>query len=682
VTQAELDLLCVNTLRCLSIDGVQKANSGHPGAPMGQAPMAYALWQNHLKHNPAHPAWLNRDRFILSPGHGCMLLYSLLHTAGYDLPLSELQNFRQWGSACPGHSEVGHTPGVEMTTGPLGQGFSSGVGMAIAQKYLAATFNRPGHEIIDYRIFAIVSDGDLMEGVAAEAASLAGHLRLDNLFYLYDDNQVSIEGHTSVAFTEDRAKRFEALGWHVQTVQDGNDLAAISRAIEAAGAVKDKPHIINIRTVIGFGSPNKKDTHEVHGAPLGAEEVKLTKLAYGWDPEKTFHVPAEAARRFLEQRERGGQAEADWNRKLAAYEKAHPELAAQLKAWQAKQLPEGWSDALPTFAGEKAMATRAAQGKILAAIAPKLPMLIGGSADLAPSNNTYVKGLGSFQAPTNPRHPSNHDMDGGTYGGKNLHFGVREHGMGAALNGIALSRMLIPYGATFLIFSDYCKPAIRLSAFMGVQSLWVFTHDSIGLGEDGPTHQAVEQLASLRSIPGLVTIRPADATETAAAWKVALERRDGPTAFALTRQNVPVLDRSRFPAASNLERGAYILLGSPTEKPDLILIGSGSEVHCCLGASELLQKEGVRVRVVSMPSMELFDAQPAAYRNEVLPPAVTARVAVEAAHPMPWYKYVGPGGDLQCMTGYGASAPADRLFKEFGFTPENVAAKARALLRK
>ncbi len=680
MTQAELDLLCINTLRCLSIDGVQKANSGHPGAPMGQAPMAYTLWQNFLRHNPANPAWLNRDRFILSPGHGCMLLYSLLHTAGYDLPLSELQNFRQWGSKCPGHSEVGHTPGVEMTTGPLGQGFSSGVGMAIAQKYLAAYFNRPGHDIIDYTVYAIVSDGDLMEGVACEAASLAGHLRLDNLVYLYDDNEISIEGHTSVAFTENRAKRFEALGWHVQSVADGTDIAAIAKAIENARSVKDKPHIINIRTVIGHGSPNKKDSHEAHGSPLGPDEVKLTKKAYGWDPEKSFYVPEEAGKRLLEQKQRGQQAEAAWNGRFDAYAKAHPELAQQLKDWQAKKLPAGWADALPTFAGEKPMATRAAQGKILAAIAPKLPMLIGGSADLAPSNNTYVKGLGEFQAPTNPRHAGGHDMDGGSFGGKNLHFGVREHGMGAAMNGIALSQTLIPYGATFLIFSDYCKPAIRLSAFMGVQSLWVFTHDSIGLGEDGPTHQAVEQLASLRSIPGLVVFRPADATETAAAWKFAIERRDGPTAFALTRQNLPVLDRSKYPAASNLEKGAYILVGSPKETPDLILIGTGSEVQHCLGAAELLQKEGRKVRVVSMPSMELFDRQPESYRNEVLPPSVAARLAVEAAHPMPWHKYVGLKGATQCMTGYGASAPAERLFKEFGFTAEHVAAKARALL--
>jgi transketolase len=682
VPTSDLDTLCINTIRCLAIDGVQKANSGHPGAPMGQAPMAYTLWQNYLKHNPANPNWINRDRFILSPGHGCMLLYSLLHLTGYDLPLDELKRFRQFGSKCPGHSEFGHTVGVEMTTGPLGQGFSSGVGMAMAQKYLAAYFNKPGHDIVDYWIYAIVSDGDLMEGVASEAASLAGHLRLDNLIYLYDDNHISIEGHTSVAFSEDRAKRFEAYGWHVQTIDDGNDTAAIAKAIDIARGVKGKPHIINIRTVIGFGSPNKADTHDVHGAPLGPDEVKLTKKAYGFDPEKDFFVPTEAGAQLKKALENGKKAESDWNERFAAYEKAHPDLARQFKDWQAKKLPDGWADALPTFAGEKPMATRAAQAKVLAAIAPKLPMLIGGSADLAPSTSTYVKGLGDFQSPENPRNASHHDMDGGSFAGKNLHFGVREHGMGAALNGIALSQTLIPYGATFLIFSDYCKPAIRLSAFMGVQSIWVFTHDSIGLGEDGPTHQAIEQLTSLRSIPGLTVIRPADATETAAAWKFAVEHRSGPTALVLTRQNLPVIDRAKFPAASNVEKGGYILVGDAKTKPDVILLATGSEVAPTMAAAELLEKEGIKARVVNCPSLELFDAQPESYRNEVLPPAVTARVAVEAAHPMPWYKYVGSQGELQCMFSYGASAPAGELFKHFGFTPENIAAKAKKAMGK
>lgn len=677
----ELELLCINTIRCLAIDGVQKANSGHPGAPMGQAPMAHVLWSRHLRHNPKNPQWLNRDRFILSPGHGCMLLYSLLHLTGYDLPLSELMQFRQLGSKCPGHSEYGHTVGVETTTGPLGQGLANGVGMAMAQKYLAAYFNRPGHEIIDYKILAIVSDGDLMEGVTGEASSLAGHLKLDNIIYLYDDNHISIEGHTSVSFSEDRAKRYEAFGWHVQIVNDGNDTEAINKAIEVAKGVKDKPHIINIRTIIGYGSPNKKDTHEVHGAPLGPDEVKLTKKAYGWDPEKQFYIPAEAQSEFSKQTERGAKLEAEWNAKFAAYKAAYPDLAKQLEEWVAKKLPAGWTDALPNFAGEKSVSTRVAQAKILAAISPKLPMLIGGSADLAPSTSTYVKGLGDFQSPLNSR-SSDHDMDGGNYAGKNLHFGVREHGMSSVMNGIALSNTLIPYGATFLIFSDYSKPAIRLASFMGVQSIFVFTHDSIGLGEDGPTHQAIEQLTSLRSIYGMTVIRPADATETAVAWKCAIEHRDGPTALILTRQNLPVIDRSKYPPASNVEKGAYILVGDKAAKPDVILMGSGSEVQFCVGAAELLEKDGIKTRVVSVPSMELFDRQPESYRSEVLPREVRARLAVEAAHPMPWQKYIGTDGGTQCMESYGASAPYELLYKKFGFTAENVAAKAKALVKR
>jgi transketolase len=678
-TSTAIDQLCITTLRCLSIDAVQAANAGHPGAPMGQAPMAYVLWDRHLRHNPANPNWANRDRFILSPGHGCALLYSLLHLTGYDLPLEEVKRFRQMGSKCPGHSEYGHTAGVETTTGPLGQGLSNGVGMAMAQKYLAAYFNRPGHEIVDYTIFGIVSDGDLMEGVASEAASLAGHLRLDNIIYLYDDNHISIEGHTSVAFTEDRAKRFEAYGWHVQTVADGNDTEAIHKAIEIAKAVKNKPHIINIRTTIGYGSPNKADTGEVHGSPLGKDEVKLTKKFYGWDPDKDFCIPDEALEQMREQREHGQQAEAGWNEQFAAYEKAHPELAKQFRDWQAGKLPEGWKAALPTFAGEKAMSTRGAQAKVLNAIAPKLPMLLGGSADLAPSTSTYLKGFGEFQHPANVK-TTPHDQDGGTFAGRNLHFGVREHGMGAVINGMALSRMLIPYGATFMVFSDYCKPAIRLSAFMKVQSVWVFTHDSIGLGEDGPTHQPIEHLSALRAIPGLTTIRPADATEVPVAWQFAIEHRDGPTALALTRQNVPVLDRTKYPAASNLLKGGYILVGDAKVKPDVILMGTGSELQFCMTAADLLAKEGIKVRVVNMPSFELFDKQPESYRNEVLPSDVTARVAVEAAHPMSWYKYVGTKGAFQCMESYGASAPFEQLYKHFGFTPENIAGKAKKVM--
>ena len=675
-TGSDLDQLCINTIRCLSIDGVQKANSGHPGMPMGAAPMGYVMYQNFVRHNPANPTWPNRDRFILSPGHGCMLLYSLLHLTGYEeVSLDQLKQFRQWGSKTPGHSEFGHTKGVETTTGPLGQGFSNGVGMAIAEKYLAAYFNKPGHDLIDYYIYAIVSDGDLMEGVASEAASLAGHLRLDNMIYLYDDNHISIEGHTSVAFTEDRAARFRAYGWDVQIVDDGNDVTAIRAAIEKAKTVKGKPHIINVRTIIGYGSPNKHDSHDVHGSPLGPDEVKLTKKAYGFDPEKDFFVPEAAAAEMGKAKANGKKLNDEWNTKFAAYKKAFPELAQQFEDWHAKKLPAGWIDALPTFAGEKPIATRAAQAKILAAIAPKLPMLLGGSADLAPSTSTLVKDTGHFQSPEN-------EHDKGTYAGRNFHFGVREHAMGSALNGMALSQALIPYGATFLQFYDYCKPAVRLSAFMGVQSIWVFTHDSIGLGEDGPTHQPIEHMANLRSIYGLVTLRPADATETAAAWKIAIERRDGPTVLVLTRQNLPVLDRTKYPSASNTEKGMYILVGSESEKPDVILISTGSEVEPTMAAAELLQKEGVKVRVVSAPSLELFDKQPESYRNTVLPPDVRARVAIEAAHPQSWFKYVGMDGATVCMNSYGASAPAKTLFEKFGFSAANIAATAKKVIKK
>lgn len=671
-----LDQLCINTIRCLSIDAVEKAKSGHPGLPMGAAPMAYVLWQKHLRHHPLNPTWLNRDRFILSPGHGCTLLYSLLHLSGYPhVTLDELKNFRQWGSQTPGHSEYGHTAGVETTTGPLGQGFSNGVGMGIAQKYLAAYFNRPGHDVLDYKIYALVSDGDLMEGVASEAASLAGHLKLDNLIYLYDDNHMSIEGHTTVAFTEDRAKRFEAYGWHVQCVPDGNDLEAIDQAITCAKGVVGKPHIINIRTLIGFGSPNKKDTPEVHGSALGEDEVKLTKKAYGWDPEKHFYVPAAAQVEFRKAVAKGVQVEQAWNDSRSAYQKAHPDLARELTDWFSKKLPAGWTDLLPDLSKEKPMATRVASGKTLNALCAKLPMLLGGSADLAPSTNTIMKEAAHFQAP---------DLSSelGNYAGRNLHFGVREHAMAAAVNGMALSGALIPYGATFLQFFDYCKAAVRLSAFMGVRSIWVFTHDSIGLGEDGPTHQPIEHLANLRTIHGLVTIRPSDATEVPVAWKIALERVNGPTALVLTRQNVAVLDRSKFPSAANVEKGFYILLGSAQEKPAVILIASGSEVEPTLAAAELLQKEGVQVRVVAAPSLELFDQQSQSYRDEVLPPTVRARVAVEAAHPMCWFKYVGLDGAVVGMNTYGASAPAKVLFEKFGFTPQHIAAAARKTMGK
>jgi transketolase len=668
-----LDQLCITALRCLAVDAVQKANAGHPGMPMGAAPMGYVIWQRHLRHNPADPQWVNRDRFVLSPGHGCMLLYSLLHLTGYDLSLEDLKNFRQFGSRCPGHSEYGHTPGVETTTGPLGQGFSSGVGMAIARKYLAAYFNRPGHEIVDYTIYGIVSDGDLMEGVAGEAASLAGHLKLDDIIYLYDDNRVTIEGHTSLAFTEDRRRRFEAYGWHVQTLPDGNDVKAIHRAILKARRVRGRPHLIAVRTIIGYGSPNKADTADVHGAPLGPDEVKLTKTAYGWDPAREFFVPPEVHKEFRMALRRGRRARADWEARFARYREAFPELAQQFEDWRQKKLPAGWDEGLPDFAGEKEVPTRAASGKVLGLIGPRLPMLIGGSADLHPSTSTYVKATGDFQQPEN-------EGDRGSYAGRNLHFGVREHAMAAAVNGMALSHMLIPYGATFLIFSDYCKPSLRLAAMMKVRSIFVFTHDSIGLGEDGATHQPVEQLGALRSVPGLVVIRPSDATEVPFAWKAAIERRDGPTCIILTRQKVNVLDRAKFPPAANLLKGAYILAGDANGKPDLILISAGSELHFALGAGEELAREGVKVRVVAMPSMELFEAQPQEYRDAVLPPAVRARVAVEAGHPMSWHKYVGLDGAVVGMTTFGGSAPFKVLYDKFGFTPENIAKVARKVL--
>jgi transketolase len=675
VANPELDQLCVTTIRCLSIDGVQKANAGHPGMPMGAAPMAYALWHKHLKHNPTDPNWFNRDRFILSPGHGCMLLYSMLHLTGYDLSMDDVKSFRQWGSKCPGHSEFGHTAGVETTTGPLGSGFSTGVGMAIAQKYLASYFNKPDHKVVDYKIYAIVSDGDLMEGISCEAASLAGHLRLDNLIYLYDDNHISIEGGTELTYTEDRKKRFDALGWHTQVVEDGNDVTAIHRAILKAQKVEGKPHIILIRTTIGFGSPNKANTGEVHGSPLGPDEVKLTKKAYGWDPEKDFYVPEEAGKELRKAVSRGRRAQKQWNEQFAAYKQAHPDLAQQFEDWQSKKLPADWDAGLPNFAGEKELPTRSASGKVLGIISPRLPMLMGGSADLHPSTNTYVKGAGDFQSPAN-------EKEAGTYGGRNLHFGVREHAMGAAVNGMALSQMLIPYGATFLVFSDYCKPQLRLAAIMKTQAIFVFTHDTIGLGEDGATHQPIEQLAMLRSIYGLNVIRPTDATEVPVAWKLAIERRNGPTCIILTRQKIPVLDRTKYPAAENLAKGGYILVGSAAEKPDVILISCGSEMEYTMKAADQLTAEGVKVRVVAMPSMELFEAQPKEYRDQVLPLDVRARVAVEAAHPVCWHKYVGLDGALVCMNSYGASAPYKLLYEKFGITPANIVAAAKGVMKR
>jgi len=660
-----LDQLCINTIRTLSMDGVQKANSGHPGMPMGTAPLAYILWTRFLRHNPENPRWHNRDRFVLSAGHGSMLLYSLLHLTGYDLPLEELQRFRQWQSKTPGHPEVGHTPGVEMTTGPLGQGFATGVGMAIAQKYLAARYNKTDFPVVDYHIHGIVSDGDLMEGVSSEAASLAGHLKLGNIIYLYDDNHISIDGSTELSFTEDVAKRFEAYGWHVQTVSDGNDLDAIDSAIKTALSVPDRPHLIKIRTHIGFGSPNKQDTAEAHGSPLGEEEVKLTKQNLGWDPEKHFHIPESALRHFRSAIDRGRRIEADWQILFETYRKQFPDLAGQLERARALDYGEEWKKALPVFGPESQMATREASGKVLNALVPHLPMLMGGSADLAPSNNTFLKGIPVFQSKS--------------FDGRNFHFGVREHAMGSILNGLALTEGIIPYGGTFLVFSDYMRPPIRLAALMGIRPIYIFTHDSIGLGEDGPTHQPIEQIAALRSIPNITVIRPADANETAGAWKFAIEHTSGPVALALTRQKLPTLDRTKHPSADGLMRGAYALTHE-SGTPHVILIASGSEVSVALAAADALAKEKIATRVVSMPSWELFEKQSREYKERVFPSGVKRRIAIEAGSPMGWERYVGDGGDIIGISAFGASAPYQTLMMEYGFTVQNVVSKAKAML--
>ena len=657
----DLDQLCVNTIRTLAMDSVQKANSGHPGMPMGMADAAYVLWTQFLKHNPANPAWPDRDRFVLSAGHGSMLLYSLLHLTGYDLPLEQLQQFRQWDSMTPGHPEYGDTPGVETTTGPLGQGFANGVGMALAERLLASQFNRPGFTLVDHYTYAIVSDGDLMEGISHEAASLAGHLGLGKVIYLYDDNHITIEGDTALAFSEDVHRRFEAYGWHVQAV-DGHDRAAVTDAIRQAQAETEQPSIILCRTHIAYGSPNKQDTAGAHGSPLGPDEVRLTKEALGWPPEAQFLIPDEALAHFRQALEQGARAQQAWDELFVRYEEEHPALAAEWKRRLAGELPAGWEESLPTFTPEDGpIATRAAGGKIMAALAPALPELVGGSADLHPSTKTY---LSAYPA-----------VENGKYGARNLHFGVREHTMGGILNGMALHGGFRPYGSTFLVFSDYMRPSIRLAALMEQPVIYVFTHDSIFVGEDGPTHQPVEHIASLRSIPGLTVLRPADANETVAAWHTLLEHRAGPVALLLSRQKLPVLAEVD---AGGVARGGYVL--ADAEDPQVILIGSGSEVETILGTQKLLAEEGIAARVVSMPSWELFEAQPQEYRESVLPPEVTARVAVEAGVPLGWERYVGPQGAIVALDRFGASAPYKVLAEEFGFTPETVVARAKTLL--
>ncbi|MDP1714014.1 MAG: transketolase [Anaerolineales bacterium] len=656
MTTQNLQTRAINTLRFLSADGVQQANSGHPGLPMGAAAMAYTIWSRHLRHNPRNPKWAGRDRFILSGGHGSMLLYSLLHLTGYELPLDELKKFRQWGSLTPGHPEYGLTPGVEVTTGPLGQGFANGVGMAIAAAHLAATFNQRGHELIDPFIYAIVTDGDLMEGIASEAASLAGHLSLGRLIYLYDDNHISIDGSTDLAFTEDRAARFRSYGWQVLRVEDGNDVEAIDKAIQEAKS-DPRPSLLVCRTIIGFGAPHKQGTAKAHGEPLGDEELNAAKDNLGWPKEPRFFIPDDVLAFYREAVDRGRELEYDWKMKMDAYQRLHPVQGAELQRRLNRKLPEGWDSALPTFPVDaKGMATRAASGKVINALAPKLPELIGGSADLAPSNNTIIEGSPAFQKDS--------------YNGRNFHFGVREHAMGSILNGMAVFGGVIPYGGTFLIFSDYMRPAIRLAALSHYPSIFIFTHDSVGLGEDGPTHQPVEHMMSLRLIPNLVVIRPADANETVKAWKVAVERRDGPTLLALTRQAVPTLDT----ISAQVEKGAYVL--KDFGKPEIILMASGSEVSLILEAAQKLADEGWGVRVISFPSWELFEKQDEAYRESVLPKHIQKRLAVEAGAGLGWERYVR---SVISIERYGASAPAKVIFEKFGFTVENVVAKAKEL---
>ena len=676
-----LDQQCINTLRFLSVDMIQQANSGHPGLPLGAAPMAYVLWTRWLRHNPQNPQWCNRDRFVLSAGHGSALLYSLLHLTGYDLSLDDLRQFRQWDSKTPGHPERGHTPGVETTTGPLGQGLGNAVGIAIGEAQLAARYNRPDHKLIDHYTYALVGDGDLMEGVAAEAASLAGHLQLGKLTCLYDDNAVTLAAGTDICFSEDRARRFEAYGWHTVTVADGNDLAAIDAALAAAHAQTTRPSLILVRTHIGYGSP-QQDSFKAHGSPLGADNVRKTKQTLGWPTEPDFLIPEAALVHFRTVLERGAQQEAAWNASLSAYTEAFSDLAAELQGRLRAELPSGWDADIPVFAADaKGLATREASGKVMNAIAPKLPALTGGSADLDPSTKTALKGLGDFNPPaTNNDDQQGSDSAGWSYAGCNLHFGVREHAMGAIVNGLAAHGGFIPYGSTFLIFSDYMRPSIRLAALMGLHVVHVFTHDSIAVGEDGPTHQPVEQLASLRAIPNLVVIRPGDANETAVAWRVALETRDRPVLLVLTRQAVATLDRSRYAAAEGLRRGAYVLSDVPNGKPELILLASGSEVGLIVAAAERLQQQGIAVRCVSMPSWELFEALPQAERDAVLPPAVSARLAVELGVAQGWDHYLGAHGEMISVERFGASAPASVLLREYGFTVDYVCARAEALL--
>jgi transketolase len=681
-----LDEQAINTMRFLSVDAVQQANSGHPGLPMGAAAMAYVLWTRHLRHNPANPGWPDRDRFVLSAGHGSMLLYALLHLTGYALPLDQIKRFRQWGSLTPGHPEHDLTPGVEATTGPLGQGLGNAVGMAIAEAHLAARFNRPGHEIIDHRTYVIASDGDMMEGVQSEACSLAGDLKLGKLIVLYDDNRITLSGTTSLAFREDVSARFAAYGWHVQRVGDGNDLTAVDTALRDAQQAADRPSLLIVRTIIGFGAPHKQGTFHAHGSPLGADEVRAAKQALGWPVEPTFLIPDEVRGHFRSALERGAGWEEEWRKRVEAYAAAFPDLGAKLRWRFAGDLPPGWDAALPTFVSDpKGLATRKASEATLQALAAPLPELVGGSADLDPSTLTGLKGQGDFQPPS----MSKDGVQGAVGGvwspaGRNVHFGVREHGMGAIVNGLAYHGGFVPYGSTFLIFSDYMRPAVRLSALSRLGSIWVYTHDSIGLGEDGPTHQPVEHFLALRAIPDLLFIRPSDANETVWAWRVAIENRHRPTALALTRQAVPTLDRSIYASAEGLTRGAYVLNGhtEASRRPDLILIATGSEVQLIVAAGQSLAAKGIKARLVSMPCWELFEEQTAGYRESVLPASVTTRLAVEAGRSLGWERWVGAAGATVSLDRFGASAPGEVLMREFGFTTDQVVRAAETLLSR
>ena len=663
-----LDELCINTLRFLAVDMVQKANSGHPGLPMGSASMAYALWDRSLKFNPRDPRWPDRDRFVLSAGHGCALLYALLHVTGFDLPLAELKRFRQWGSRTPGHPEYGKTPGVEATTGPLGQGLGNGVGMAIAEVALGARFNRPGHRVVDHYTYVLASDGDLEEGISSEAGSIAGHEHLGKLIVLYADNHITIEGSTELTFTEDRMARFAAFGWHVQRVERSNDVEAVALALQNAREEKDRPSLIAVRTHIGFGSPHKQDTAAAHGEPLGVEEVRLTKEGMGWPVEPAFHIPEEALEHFRRAVARGNSAQTEWESRFKAYAQQYPDLAAEFQRVIDRRLPKDWDADLPAFrAADGPMATRVASGKAIEALGPRLPEMMGGSADLGPSTHTNIDGAGNFE-------PEN-------WAGRNMHFGIRENAMGAILNGMALHCGLIPYGGTFFVFTDYMRPPMRLAAMDALPVIYVFTHDSIGMGEDGPTHQPVEQLLGLRSIPGMVVLRPADANETVAAWRVAIGRKQGPVALVLTRQGLPVLDLNSYPAIpAGVPLGGYILADSPAgDRPEIILIATGSEVHLALEGRDRLATEGVQARVVSMPSTNIFASQPDDYQQKVLPTGLPLLV-IEAGSSLGWRSYVGPQNAVIGIDTFGASAPGSAVMQHYGFTVENVCKQAHTVL--